>query len=558
MSAKFESSYGSSARHRTDSEETIIPEYDDDAIVINDDEFRNENRDDTRSIDDSSSGIVMSERNEGSSVSHEEIDPPAHAFEHEDEIIPTPQLPNEQIIPLIDEQMEPENLSLKESNKMEDKLVEDETAVVAVPEEDIPAVVIDVQRIASDTPTSRQRNNKGRSRVTQKQKRTINKQQLPQVTEILFPLNLILNSTTVTEQFEEFSGFDSLAIEDDNNFPLFGFPRDNNQSKISNSILLYEPLFKIHKESVSNKEIVVIKAPRAVRKYRKAKSGNDDLPKIQVIKCSSKPIVPQKEENQRPKRGRKKKAATEEPKEVPQKTLRIIRSCRVPEVHEEQKKAEAAKNEEHEKPRRGRKRKVETEPEAAKRAKKVVKDKPKMPPVLTIQNIEVKITRGKRKANEVESLKIQSNFLQPAASKRVQKRRIEEEPPKMPVPDKKAKSATKKFDTVEKPRKVRAPQRKRRNEIELTASELQINQSIKFEHHRPAIVMVPHPETCFQRPAPVLAPRFQERCQSLKMTYVDSKERPSLIPNRFTKPEPVEIPTIDVFSQTVLPRNLCR
>lgn len=546
---------------RTDSEETLVEE-EDDAIVINDDEFQNENRDETRSIDDSSSGIVMSDRNEGSSVSHEEIDPNGHIiFENNDEEMPT--------MPMVEEQIEPENLSLK----AEKKSLEDEPTVVVPIEEEIPVQIIQKSPPKSRTPK------KTRSRAV-KQKTV--KQELLEISPLDLhtpkadsemhsglPLNLVV------EIKEEFLGFNRLKVEDDDNFPCFGFAKSETLDIMSNTLMLYKQLFekKISNENTgnNNKVLTVVKAKRVRKNNLMTAQSQIELPRIQVFKmlptkCASLPDVQPIKKTRAAKR--EYAPALLPP---PLSSSRPIRACRVlkeaqkaAEIQKQTKKVVVEKPSEVKKSRAPKRPNKNTENEVpSKRSRRNIKQEMIEPsPVITFAQVNeiVKKPRGRKKVNEAAALMPPPPPPQTTARSRAQKRKlVEPEPPKKTVAEKKPRKtpAMIKKEPVESSRKGRMT-RKQQNilwakqaaDAEAAAQphvgileRLNLKPKVKSEHPTSDVI------SYLQRPAQNLSPKFKERLFSVKSTYVDNREQPSLIPTRFAKPEPVEKSTINFSSQ---------
>lgn len=562
-----------SSLRRTDSEETLVEDEDeenDDAIVINDDEFRteNENRDETRSIDDSSSGIVMSDRNEGSSVSHEEIDPNGHIiFENNDE---------EMMIPMVEEQVEPENLSLKENNsKAEEKMLDEEQSVIVPPEE------VPLEEISQKSPSKQRTPKKGRSRAL-KQKPSKQKQfeiaplDLYTPTAIdTVPLNLVMKSE------EEFLGFDRLIIEDDNNFPLFGFIKTEKPDDMSKILMLYKPLFeeKIEVSRKNKRVLTVVKAKRIRNKtIPKEIQSEIQLPRvIQVIK-----MIPTKSATlTNVQQIKKSRAAMREctqkimpPPPSSSGSSRPVRACRhgkQTQKAEEIQKVEAIntdatieKNAEIKKIRAQKRPNNNTENEVPlKQTRKVVKQESPSMILLVQENEVVKKPRTRKKINEVVEHMPPPSSPSPPSSlpptkpsqprKRAQKRKIEPEPPKMTVAEKKPRKtpAVIKKEPVERPPNVRLTRKQYNMKVAASWASSIANAQPNVPmleqlnlRPNPSIDTISH----LHRPAQNLSPKFKERLDSLRKWYIDNKEKPSLIPTRFTKPEPVEKSTINFSS----------
>lgn len=561
MSSNFETSYesgNSGSIVRTESEETIVEDDEDDAIVIRDDE----NCDETPSIvDDSSSGIVMSDRNGGSSVSHEESDPSGQMFDNVEE---------ELNVPIIEEQMEPENLSLKESSKIEEEPV--------VLEEEISEPVV------KKSTTKR--------RVEHSQKYPIVKEisspdlHTPTVdSPEALPLNLIVSppAAATENQEEDFYGFESQPVDD----PLKDIRETYSKLAIQSEQISEVPM-KIEVVKAKKRNIPAQIHPKPTRRGGRAKAHNPNQPEI--VKCTTKlsevnsrhvveriepiPEIPLIA-NQPKKRGRKKASIKlVEPLIAQQPTpVRFTRNTarneaqqmtQVPvpvvEVIKPLKRAN-----------RGRPPKrqqdvaaLEPPPVPTKRSLDAAKV-PVKETELQFKELQkfaadtVEAKGGKRKKRrEIELLLNQAAFFLPTSTKRGRKRRFEEEaPPKKQTPavvEKKSKRAVK--ETVVPKKEVRMT-RKRRKEVDQTSSATNIPildkqffnpTKIKAEKQdqKPIIVSSRLQQSqVHQKPA--LSPLFKNRLTSIKKTYKDNKLQPSVIP-RIIKPEPSEKVSI-VFSE---------
>jgi hypothetical protein len=546
---------------RTDSEETIVE--DDDAIVMNDDEFKNENRDETRSNDDSSSGIVMSDRNEGSSVSHEEIDPVHIIFENNDEEMPQ----------MIEEQIEPENLSLKtniNSDRIEEKLLDDEPTVEMPPEEEL---------TVEEIPQSKQRAaKKSRSRVV-KQKATTEelheispldlhtpKIQIQPDTIQGLPLNLVV------ETEEEFFGFELVEIENDN-FPLFGFENNGKPDIMSNTLLKFKPLFDYIEEkakSRGNKVLTVAKAQRVRKNNLQTVQSKIELPRIEVVRMlpTKYKSVANIQVNQKAPTATRSRAAKQETKKQiapPPPSTRPVRNCRILKEAEKAAEIEKAKALAKAKKTANESAKIEQKSRATKRSKpmpeqeipakrtrKAIKQEKNEEPLINniIQMNEVgNKSRSRRKIEEVMPLP-QSVSKNPPT--RAQKRKAIE-PPKKVIAEKKPRKAAVmiKKEVVESPSNVRVTRRRHNNISEYTASQLTIpKKRIKLEQNSSIELATYHQRSHHNLASnSSLSPQFKRRLNSIKTSYVDNKQHPSLISPQFVKPERVEKATINIFTQ---------
>lgn len=516
--------------HRTNSEETIV----DDAIVINDEEFKNENRDETRSIDDSSSGIVMSDRNEGSSVSHEEIDPSGHImFENNEE---------EMVASVVDEeQIEPENLSLKNS-KVEDKLPDDESITVVIPEES-----------TIEESKNKRAPKKPRARVT-KQK-PIKQHETPEIS----PLDLInqnydpfpglpLNLVVQTEN--EFFGFDASEIEMDNNFPLFGFTSDDNAT--SESLKIFYPLYNSIKEMSEPKRKKVLNVGKAQRK-RKEKNCRGIQGQIYLSQVENMEELSTNATSSMNIRKNKRAAKLEV---VPAQLSRPVRSCRMlketPKTLIELQITQFEKAEEPIRIQKGRAIKhtnIMTENIVpAKRTRKAIKQEITDDPSAVIVHINEVVKNPRNRKKKVDEPVVE---MTKPTGRRGQKRKIELEPPKIAAAEKPKKTVMVKKELMQKEATVRS--NKGRKDISYAISKPSIPERGSFRKNIKLEAIPPPPPppstviSYFQRPIQALSPKFKERLNSIKTWYIDNKQQPSLMSNSI-KPESAEKSAINITS----------
>lgn len=518
MLTNFENHSYDASLHRTDSEETIVHEdEEDDAIVINDDDFRNEHRDETRSIDDSSSGIVMSDRNEGSSVSHED----------------------EMVMPMIEEQIEPENLSLKTNEKIEDKLLEDEPTVM-VPSKENSLHEENYEELSPVIPKNPLRATKKlRSRANQKVKKAQKLQKSsPLVLHMLqnsIPTGLPLN--LVVESEEKFKGYNVMELENDNNFPCFGFSCNSKADITSTIVLLYSQLFDgtrlNEEENASDKKVLsVVKSRRVHKKKILHTQSIINVSKIEVVKMNPmvRPMKFSKVQQKEQIVPKQQSTAKHEKINVPQSSSRPVRVCRV--LREAQKVAEIQKLQTKKDEKQPRKRRASKRPKndqqlvvETKRARKNIDNElPKPSAVFIATQINEEKQPFARKKNDCKKIEVQ------AVTTRGRKRKIEAEP-------------TAAFEEKEESLKnLRATRRRRqkdeKTEICIKSERLTIKLDIKKESFI----------SNFQRPALNLSPKFKERLNSVRTCYVDNKMQPSIIPSRFTKPEPNEKSAINFYT----------
>lgn len=569
-------------RCRAESEETLINEVDeeidddfkDDAIVINDDEFKNENRDETRSMDDSSSGIVSSDRNynEGSSsgVSHEEIDP-GHMYDNqEDELMASTNDPmmSETVVA---EQMEPENLSLKDElfkeNQVdeEEKLIEDDESVVTVEKvqtahEESVMEVVHVQRTNGRKRRAR-RAVVNHQNLLPKLRNRLKDIQIPSD----LPLNIINPVTMKNIEYEkEFLGFD-IIFEDDNNFPCFGFDKSNRTNdKESRTLELYHLLFSnTLKYDVShNKNDQVLRVVKAKRgRKRKAVAIENHLPETlinrpytrnatrAVIKETNfgdvQDIAKEPEDGgilKRLRRGRPPAAMNLFPsreKKLEPSALKLKGTRR--RVQQPMEVRMQTKIEEQviplKKLRRGRPRKnAENIPEQnydppKKRGRKIKNVEPVIDELLN--------------HNEKSSIKLKVEIPK-EPKKRGRKRKVKEEFEHVTLVEKKTRLVTVSEKSTKIPPTTRIT-RTRRKEVEALHTIPMMK--IKPEsNNTPIIITYQEPQQQLQ--APPLSSRFRTTIVNIRNNYVDNKAQPSFIPSRIVKPEPAERSVITLHEDT--------
>lgn len=560
-------------RCRAESEETLIHDVDeeldddfkDDAIVINDEEFKNENRDETRSMDDSSSGIVLSDRNEGSSVSHEEIEPGHMLYDNqEDELITSTNDPMmSEAVVMVEEQMEPEDLSLKDELFKEDQVDEEEKVIE---DESVSVTADEVQTI--ETPVIdylNSRNRKGRSRrVTSKPAINNHRNSITKVRKhSQLPSNLpldIVSPVTITEYEEEFCGFEIYDLSDDN-FPCFGFDVSNRtDERERKTLILYAPLFScigaVKCDKKNDQVLVEVKAKRG--RKRKAVSSHvvtemkrpntRNFAKNAIKELHDEKVVTKEPEEdvapKRPRRGQQAAAAAATQKFFPSlekldppvtKLRGTRRRVQQPmevriqiNVNETSTKLEPVQI-----PRRGRPpKKIEVIPEQAddppaRRTRRT----PKVEPVECLTVIKGKKT----------SIKREKEIPKAPAAKRGRKRKVNEEP-ECPKVEKKTRLTTVSEKSTKIPPKPRI-KRARREEVEALQSIPMMK--IKAETNKPSVIIT------YQQPQQLIVPplsmQFRRTINNLQRNYVDNKEQPSFIPSRFVKPEPAEQSAITMY-----------